>query len=100
MTDGDEDAVDRMLGDFFGLDVAQQSLPDLERVFVADDVVQHGVPQHRDLRIAIQPRLQNLLGAEMIAAMNHGDLRGEVGQEQRLLDGSVAAADHDDLAVA
>ncbi len=47
-----------------------------------------------------QPLLQDALGAEMIAAMHDGHLRGEVGQEQRFLDRGVAAADHDDFLAA
>src|ERR1019366_8806228 len=40
------------------------------------------------------------LGAEMIAAMHNGHLRGEVGEKQRFLDRGVATADHDDLLAA
>ena len=46
-----------------------------------------------------QPVLQDLLGAELIAAMHHGHLGGEVGEEQRLLDRGVAAADHEHFLV-
>ena len=38
MADGDENAVDRPLGDLVGLDVAQHRRFDLERIFVADHV--------------------------------------------------------------
>jgi len=40
------------------------------------------------------------LGAEVIAAMHDGDLRGKVGQKQRFLDRGVAAADHHDFLAA
>src|SRR5437764_11070950 len=39
--------------------------------------------------------LQNLLRAEMIAPVHHGDVCGEVGEEQRLLDRGISAADHE-----
>ncbi len=47
-----------------------------------------------------QAVLQDLLGAELVAAVNHGDGLGEVGQEQGFLDGGVAAADHHHLLAA
>ena len=42
----------------------------------------------------VEPLLQDALGAEAVAPVHDGDLVGEVGEEQRLLDGGVAAADH------
>ena len=47
-----------------------------------------------------QAVLQDLLGAQAVAAMHQDHLAGELGQEQRLLDRGVAAADHHHLAVA
>ena len=47
-----------------------------------------------------QALLQDALGAEMVAAMHDRHGRSKVGQEQRLLDRGVAAADHDDLLAA
>ena len=61
----------------------------------ADDLVDGAVPDDLDLRVLEQALLQDLLGAEVIAAVDHGDALGEVGQEDRLLDGGVAAADDD-----
>ena len=55
------------------------------------------IPDHLDLRVLEQALLQDLLGAEAVAAVDDRDLGGEVGEEQRLLDGGVAAADDDDL---
>ena len=100
MADGDENAVDRLLGDFVGLDVVQHRGLDLQRVLVADHVFEHGIPKHRDFRVLIKPLLQDALGAQMIAAMNQRDLGGEIGQEQRLLDRGIAAADHQHFLVA
>ncbi|MPM35580.1 hypothetical protein SDC9_82173 [bioreactor metagenome] len=39
---------------------------------------------------------QDGLGLELVAAVDQGDLAGDVGQIQRLFDGGVAAADHAD----
>ena len=44
--------------------------------------------------------LQNLLGAERVAAVDEGDPAGVVGEVERLLHGGVAAADHRDLLAA
>ena len=73
---------------------------DLARVLGAADLVDGAVPDHLDLGVLEQAVLQDALGAEMIAAMHDGHLRGEVGQEQRFLDRGVAAADHDDFLAA
>ena len=47
-----------------------------------------------DLRILEQPILQNLFGTQRVTPMHQRDLGGKIGEKQRLLDGSVAAADH------
>ena len=44
--------------------------------------------------------LQNALGLEFIAAVNHGDFAGEIGEEQGFFNGGVAAADDQHLFVA
>ena len=61
------------------------------------DFVQLVEPQRFDLGVLEQPVLQDLFGAQFVAAVDQRHLGGEVGQEQRLFDGGVAAADHDDL---
>ena len=61
------------------------------------DLVEHAVPHDLDLGVAEQALLQDALGAEMVAAVNHGYLRGEVGEVECLLDGRIAAADDDHL---
>ena len=63
-------------------------------------VVERGVPDHVDLRVFEQAVLQDLLRAESVAPVHHGDLGGEIGEEQRLLDCGIAAADDDDFLVA
>ena len=52
-----------------------------------------------DLVVGEQAVLQDLLGAEVVAAVDDGHLRGEMGEEERFLDRGVAAADHHHLAV-
>ena len=53
------------------------------------------IPQNGDLGILEQAILQDLFGAERIAAMDQRHLRGVVREVERLLDGRVAAADND-----
>ena len=67
---------------------------------VAEHFLDLGVPDHLDLGVLEQPLLQDALGAELAAAMDDRDLGGEVGEEQRFLDGGVAAADHHDFLAA
>ena len=50
---------------------------------------------HLDLGVLEQAILQDALGAELAAAVDDGDLGGEIGEEQRFLDSGVAAADDD-----
>ena len=50
--------------------------------------------------ILVEPLLQDALGAEAVAPMHDRDLAGEVRQEQRFLDGGIAAADHQDFLAA
>ena len=82
------------LADRAGLDVFQTRMGDLERIVRAADIVEHGVPDHLDLRMLEQPLLQDLLGAQAVAPMHQRHLGGEIGEEQRLLDRGIAAADH------
>src|SRR4051794_32461213 len=100
MADRDEHAIGLLLGDGAGLHVLQCHALYLERIVVTEHVVQHGLPDHRDLRILEQPVLQDLLGAEMIAAVNDGDVSGEIGEEERFLYCGVAAANDNDLLAA
>jgi hypothetical protein len=100
VADGDEDAVDRQVPDGAAGGVADGDAIDRGRHLRAFDLRQLGVPDHLDLGILEQPVLQDALGAELAAAMDDGDLGGEVGEEQRLLDSGVAAADHQDLLAA
>ena len=73
---------------------------DLAGIFGAADFVDRAVPDHLDLGVLEQAVLQDALGAEMVAAMHDGHLRGEIGEKQRFLDRGVAAADHHDFLAA
>src|SRR5271169_2403236 len=75
-------------------------MADLGRVFATADLVDRAVPNHPDLGILEQAVLQNAFGAEMIATMHDGHLRGEVGEEQGFLDRRVATTDDDDFLAA
>ena len=68
-------------------------------LFRADDFIHRRIEDELDLRIAAGPLLHDLRGAKLLAAMNDGDLAGELGEERRLLHRRVAAADDDDLLV-
>ena len=58
------------------------------------------VPADVDVRVADNALGHDPRGAELVTAVHDRHLRGDPRQEQRLLHGRVAAADHDDLAVA
>ena len=53
-----------------------------------------------DLRVGERPVLHDLRRAQLVAAVDQGHLGGELGEEDGLLDGGVAAADHGDLLAA
>jgi hypothetical protein len=100
MADGDEDAVDREGLGLAGQRIAQHGPGDRGRHVVAGDVGELGVPAYLDLGMLEQPVLQNAFGSELAAAVDHGHLGREVGEEQRFLDGSVAAAHHKNMLLA
>ena len=100
MADRDEHAVGRDLGERAGLDVLQPDVGDLGWIFATADLVDHAVPDHLDLGMLECAILQDAFGAEVVAAVNEGDLRSEVGQKQCFLDGGIAAADHDHILAA
>ena len=68
---------------------------------VADDLVEHLVPKDAHVAAVIglgeQAVDQDRLGTELVAAVNHGDPPGNVGQVQRFLDRGVTAADDRDI---
>ena len=83
-----------------GLHVADDDAGDALRVFRAFDVFEHAVPHHFDLRVIEQALLQDLLGAEAVAAMDDRHLAREVREIERFFDGAVAAADDGDFLAA
>ena len=100
MADRDKNAVAGAFGNGAGAQVAQPHAGDLRRLGDAEDLVDDAVPDDVDLRVAEQPVLQDLFGAQRVAAMDEGDPARVVGQIERFLDRGVAAADDDDLLVA
>src|SRR5690606_36428160 len=98
--DGDEDAVDGIAGERAGLGDAQDDAVDRGWRGRAGDLSDLGGPAHLELVGAEQALLQDALGAQFAAAVDERLLAREVGQEQRLLDGRVAAADDEDVLVA
>ncbi len=100
MSDGDEHAVDGLVFDCAGLHVLQAHPVDLHRIVAAEHVLEHGVPDHFDLRMLEQPVLQDLFGAEVVAPVHYRDLAGKIGEEEGFLDRGVAAADHHHFLVA
>src|SRR5690606_33998476 len=70
----------------------------LERL--AEELVDALVPKNRDLRMREQAVLENLLGAQFVAAVNESHVVGVVGQVERFLDRGIAAADHRDFLAA
>ena len=95
MADGHEHAVGRDLLERAGRDVSQPDVGDALRLVLAQNVVHDGVPAHRDVRARHQPLDHDLLGAEGIAPVHDGDVLGEMGEVERLLDRRIAAADHE-----
>ena len=65
VADRDKDAVAGALGNGAGAHVAQPDPGDLGRLGDADDLLDDAVPDDVDLRVAEQPVLQNLLGAQL-----------------------------------
>ncbi|MNY03566.1 hypothetical protein D3C86_1361930 [compost metagenome] len=96
VTDGDEHAVDRLLAGLARLDVLEANGGDL---VLAEDLVDHRVPDELDLGVGKGALLHDLAAAQLVATVDQVDLVGHVAEEEGLLEGSVAAADdHDVLA--
>src|SRR5215831_13113780 len=98
--DSDEDTVDGERDRLTGKRTLQLGAGDAARIVVAEHAMKLGVPNHVDLLVGEQPLLEDLLGAEHAAAMHEQHLIGDIGEKDRFLDRSVAAADHDHLLAA
>ena len=95
MSDGDKDAhqVELFRRSVLHILDAHAGYPAL----VAQHFVQHVVPLDGHISgVGLLDQLvgQDLLGAEFVAPVHHGDMGGDVGQVKGLFHGRVAAADH------
>ena len=70
------------------------------QLVVAVERVDGGVPGELDLRVGEGTLLHDLGGAQLVAAVDQRHLRAEAGQERRLLERGVTAADDRDVLVA
>src|ERR1700691_732672 len=100
VADGDEHAVATQRARLAAADIHDPRAGDVWRLAFAHDLVEHAVPDDVDLGIGEEPRLQNLLGAEPVAAVDQRNLGGVMRQVKRLLDRGVAAADYRHLLAA
>src|SRR5262249_26327782 len=96
----DEHAVSGELLYAAGLEIADPGAGDAFGIIGSFHFLENRVPDDVDLRMGEEPVLQDLLGAEMVAAMHDRDLAREIGQEKRFLDRGVAATDYDHFSVA
>ena len=94
MADCHEQPVAFDLGKRPGLHIPQLDAGHHGRLAFAHHLLHRTIPDELDLGIAEQAILHDLFGAQPVAAMDQGHLVGVMGEEDRLLDGRVAAA-HD-----
>src|SRR5512135_1513214 len=100
MADGDEqtmqsDLLERAAGDVLDANSGHAGL-------VSEHFVEDAVPLDGDVAAAgLGENLvdHDLLGAELVAAMDNRNTARDVGEIKRLLDGGVAAADHGDVLI-
>ncbi|EMF27163.1 sugar ABC transporter ATPase [Streptomyces gancidicus BKS 13-15] len=96
VTDRDEQAGHRQVGEFTRLDVAQLETREL---LVTLDLGDLAVPDERDLRVGEGTLLHRLGGAQRVTAVDDRHGLGEARQEGRLLHSGVTAADDGDVLV-
>ena len=77
--------------------VARAHGGDAKGGFITQHLCHLVVPEHGDLGVFEQAVLHDLFSAQAVAPVDQRDLAGEVGQEQRLFHGRVAATDHNDF---
>src|SRR6266545_3704241 len=94
MADRDEDAVAGLLGDRAGLEVPE---PDAGDQWVSEDLLDHRIPEEDNLGVLPCAVLEDLGSPQFIAAVHHGDARGELREKNGLFHCSIAAADHKKL---
>ncbi|MCY1409536.1 hypothetical protein D9M71_248870 [compost metagenome] len=101
MADGDEHAGQVQVTGFAVLGVLQAHAGDAH--LVAQHFVEGGVPVQADIAVGgllKQLVLQDLLRAQLVAAVDQVDFLGDVGEVERFLDRGVTTADHADHLVA
>ena len=89
-----------VVGDLAGFDMLDLDPFDTKRRIGPIDFIQLVEPQRFDLWIFHQPVDQDLLGAQLVPAVDQGDLGGKVGQKQRFFYGGVATPDDHDFLIA
>ena len=91
----------RMLGDGAALEVAQADMGDGGRGVARRSISSTALSQTTSIFGCRNSRSCRMRSArKRVAPVHERHLRGEVGEIERLLDGGVAAADHDDLLAA
>src|SRR5262249_21007837 len=75
------------------LHIPNANARDLGRFSAANDLSQRTVPDDLDFRVLEQTILHDLLGTESVAPVDQRHLGGEIGKEDRLFHGRIAAAD-------
>src|SRR5215468_9966955 len=94
VADGDEYAADRQHLLLAGADVLD---PQSGELALADHLDDLGVTQELDLGVRQRPVLHDLGGAQRATPVHDRHRLGEPGEEHRLLERRVAAADHRDV---
>jgi hypothetical protein len=94
VADGDEDAVHRQLPPLAGQAVAQAQAGDAQRALVPSTSSTTVFQTTSTFSLANRRSCRMRSARKLVAAVDQGHLAGEVGEEERLLDRGVAAADH------
>src|SRR6188472_263457 len=98
VADRDEGAVGLEVLALPRLDVAQAHVVEATAL-AGDELLRHIGGLEGDVALLPGPLEHDLRSAELVAAVDHGQLAGELGDEDRVLHRRVAAADHDHLLV-
>jgi hypothetical protein len=101
VADGNEDAENVYILHCTGLQILDAQAGNTG--IVAQNFIKRTVVENGDLAGLLfleQLVLHDFFGAELLAAMNQGDVAGDVGQIQRFFDGCIAAANDGDRFVA
>ncbi len=88
---GDKDALNGQGMFFAGFQIAQPQPIDC---LISRHLFDGCIPDETNLGMLESAFLHNLAGAQAIAAMNDGDVRGIFCQEERLFHSGIAAANH------